>query len=127
MKQQLTALTFAALMALPAAGALANDDGAPDTSAQVGSANTEEGSTKVEGGTASGTTEGHVDGENSIPGGEQENLSTETGSANTEHGDTEAQGGTAAAPSADDGPVPEGMEDPADNHGVDSAQDVDPN
>ncbi|WP_277809945.1 hypothetical protein [Chromohalobacter canadensis] len=126
MKQQLTALTFAALLALPTAGAFAQDDSAPDISSEKGSANTEQGSTKAEGGTASGETTGHVDGEDSIPGGDQEGLSTETGSANTEQGDTAAQGGTAADPDADDGPVSENMDDPEDNHGVDSAQDVDP-
>ncbi|WP_280540465.1 hypothetical protein [Chromohalobacter sp. 11-W] len=126
MKQQLTALTFATLLALPTAGAFAQDNSAPDISGEMGSANTQEGSMKAEGGTASGMTEGNMDGENSIPDGDQEGLSTQTGSANTEQGDTAAQGGTAASPDADDGPVPESMDDPEDNHGVDSAQDVDP-
>ena len=68
----------------------------------------------------SGETHGSLPSENSIP--YQNNA--QTGSANTQPGSLKAEGGTAQDTSAAQGPMEDDMEG---NHGIDSAQDVNPN
>lgn len=118
----LNAVIFSALLSLPTAGAFAQSD-APDVSPETGSANTQTGGstpTQVEGATAAGDSEGSLPSENSLP----DENNGQTGSANTQPGSLKAEGKTAQDPAAADGPIQDdSMED---NHGVDSAQDVDP-
>ncbi|WP_251978827.1 hypothetical protein [Salinicola avicenniae] len=119
----LNAAIVAALLALPAAGAFAQEE-APSVSPETGSANTQTGGatpTEAEGGTAADQETGSLPSENSLP----DDGNTQTGSANTQPGSMKAAGGTAQDTSAAQGPIEDdSMEG---NHGVDSAQDVDPN
>jgi hypothetical protein len=120
--KKLNAAIFAALIALPTAGAFAQEQ-APSVSPETGSANTQSGGsspTKVQGGTASGQTSGSLPEENNLP--DEDN--SQTGSANTQPGSLKAEGGTAQDTSAAQGPMEDDMEG---NHGIDSAQDVNPN
>ncbi|WP_110692694.1 hypothetical protein [Salinicola halophyticus] len=120
--KKLNAAIFAALIALPTAGAFAQDQ-APDVSPETGSANTQSGGsapTKAEGATAAGESTGSLPSENSLP----DTDNAQTGSANTQPGSLKADGPTAQDKSAAKGKMQDDMEN---NHGVDSAQDVDPN
>jgi hypothetical protein len=120
--KKLNAAIFATLIALPTAGAFAQEQ-APSVSPETGSANTQSGGsapTKAQGGSMSGETHGSLPSENSIP--DQNNA--QTGSANTQPGSLKAEGGTAQDTSAAQGPMEDDMEG---NHGIDSAQDVNPN
>lgn len=113
---------LAAMLLAPAGAALANQAGDADSgmeSGKVGSAATEEGSMKPQGGgTGSGDAAAqgaHEQGaheeippaddevpraDDDIPSGPDEDMSTQSGSANTEPGDTEVQGGSAAGGSS---------------------------
>ncbi|OLO03072.1 hypothetical protein [Salinicola socius] len=119
--KKVNAAIFAALIALPTAGAFAQDQ-APSVSPETGSANTQSGdnTTKAQGGTAAGDTSGSLPTENNLP----DTDNAQTGSANTQPGSLKAEGGTAQDTSAAKGAMKDDMEN---NHGVDSAQDVDPN
>ncbi|MDF3918759.1 hypothetical protein [Salinicola salarius] len=119
--KKLNAAIFAALIALPTAGAFAQEQ-APSVSPETGSANTQSGGsspTKVQGGSAAGQTNGSLPSENNLP----DDSNAQTGSANTQPGSLKAQGGSAQDESAARGPMKDDMEG---NHGIDSAQDVNP-
>ncbi|MAM55952.1 MAG: hypothetical protein CMN25_01285 [Salinicola sp.] len=119
--KKLNAAIFAALIALPTASAFAQGD-APSVSPESGSANTQSGGaspTKAEGPTAADSAGGKLPTENNLP--DEDNG--QTGSANTQPGSMKVEGGTAQDTSAAQGPMADDMEG---NHGVDSAQDVDP-
>ncbi|MDH4572354.1 hypothetical protein [Salinicola acroporae] len=118
----LNAAIFAALIALPTAVAFAQDE-APSVSPETGSANTQSGGaspTMAEGATASDSASKKLPTENNLP--DEDNG--QTGSANTQPGSMKVEGATAQDTSAAQGPVADDMEG---NHGVDSAQDVNPN
>jgi hypothetical protein len=121
--KKLNAAIFAALIALPTAGAFAQDQ-APSVSPETGSANTQSGGsapTKAEGATATGESSGSLPSENNLP----DTDNAQTGSANTQPGSLKADGQTAQDKSAAQGKKMQ--DDMENNHGVDSAQDVDPN
>lgn len=120
--KKLNAAIFTALIALPTAGAFAQDQ-APAVSPETGSANTQSGGstpTEVQGQTAAEDTSGSLPSENNLP----DDMNTQTGSANTADGSMKVDGPTAQDKSAAQGAMEDDMEG---NHGVDSAQDVDPN
>jgi len=120
--KKLNAAIFAALIALPTAGAFAQDQ-APSVSPESGSANTQSGGsvpTKVKGATAAGESSGSLPSENNLP----DTNNGQTGSANTQPGSLKAEGPTAQDKSAAQGKMQDDMDN---NHGVDSAQDVDSN
>lgn len=112
----------AVLLALPVASTFAQDK-APSVSPETGSANTQSSGsvpTQAEGATAEGSSSGSLPSENNLP----DDDNTQTGSANTQSGSMKAGGTTAQDESAAQGKIQDdSMEG---NHGVDSAQDVDP-
>lgn len=98
----------AAMLLASAGGAVAQEQSSEMNQAKIGSANTEPGSTKAEGGTAAGSqsgtsTQGAANApraDQELPSGPDKDVSTQTGSANTKPGDTKVQGGTAAGSSS---------------------------
>ncbi|GHB25096.1 hypothetical protein [Salinicola rhizosphaerae] len=120
--KKLNAAIFAAMLALPTAAAFAQDQ-APAVSPESGSANTQSGGSSpydAQGATAAEGGSGSLPSENNLP----DENNGQTGSANTQPGSLKAAGPTAQDKSAAQGKIHgDSMEG---NHGVDSAQDVDP-